>query len=133
MSDDNKIQENAFQGSAIDAYDFYKRNYSAAQEVLSSTDFESVQSLGANIANRFRPNTTEVTAMSTEKTSLISNTSFLKGLLVGAGVAFVATNPTVQKAVVTGAVNLFTAFQGSIEEMKEQIQDAKEELSQTDE
>ncbi|MCM0756519.1 YtxH domain-containing protein [Desulfovibrio aminophilus] len=60
----------------------------------------------------------------------VSNPGYLKGLLLGAGVALVATNPTVQKAVISGAVRLWAAVQGGVEEIKEQIQDAKAELSQ---
>lgn len=61
-----------------------------------------------------------------------SNTDYLKGLALGAGVALVATNPTVQKAVVSGAVKVWAALQGGVEELKEQVQDAKAEISQQD-
>lgn len=61
-----------------------------------------------------------------------TSTDYLKGLALGAGVALVATNPTVQKAVVSGAVKLWAAIQGGVEELKEQVQDAKAELSQQD-
>lgn len=54
---------------------------------------------------------------------------YVKGLLLGAGAALVLTNPTVQKAMVGGAVRLWAAVQGGIEEMKEQIEDVKAELS----
>lgn len=57
---------------------------------------------------------------------------YLKGIALGAGVALVATNPTVQKAVVSGAVKVWAALQGGVEELKEQVQDAKAELSQED-
>lgn len=60
----------------------------------------------------------------------LGNPGYLKGLLLGAGVALVVTNPTVQKAMVSGAVRLWAAVQGGVEEIKEQIQDAKAELSQ---
>ena len=59
-----------------------------------------------------------------------TNADYLKGLVLGAGVAVVATNPTVQKAVVSGAVKIWAALQGGVEELKEQVQDAKAELSQ---
>ena len=62
----------------------------------------------------------------------VTNTDYLKGLALGAGVALVATNPTVQKAVVSGAVKLWAALQGGVEELKEQVQDAKAEISQQD-
>ncbi len=61
-----------------------------------------------------------------------TSTDYLKGLALGAGVALVATNPTVQKAVVSGAVKLWAAIQGGVEELKEQVQDAKAEISQQD-
>ena len=61
-----------------------------------------------------------------------TNLDYLKGLVLGAGVALVATNPTVQKAVVSGAVKTWAAIQGGVEELKEQVQDAKAELSQQD-
>ena len=54
---------------------------------------------------------------------------YIKGMLVGAGVAYLATNPAVQKAVVKGAVSLWSAVQGGFEEVKEQIQDIKSEMS----
>ncbi len=61
-----------------------------------------------------------------------TSADYLKGLALGAGVALVATNPTVQKAVVSGAVKVWAALQGGVEELKEQVQDAKAELSQED-
>ncbi|NDV28540.1 YtxH domain-containing protein [Desulfovibrio sp. JC010] len=62
----------------------------------------------------------------------VTNTDYLKGLALGAGIALVATNPTVQKAVVSGTVKLWAALQGGVEELKEQVQDAKAEISQQD-
>ncbi|WP_320170486.1 YtxH domain-containing protein [Maridesulfovibrio sp.] len=62
----------------------------------------------------------------------VTSTDYLKGLALGAGVALVATNPTVQKAVVSGAVRLWSAIQGGVEELKEQVQDAKAEISRED-
>ena len=58
------------------------------------------------------------------------NRAYLKGLLIGAGVTLVATNPTVQKAVVKGAVAVWSGIQGSVEEIKEQIEDMKAELAE---
>jgi hypothetical protein len=60
------------------------------------------------------------------------NTGYLKGFAVGAGVALVLTNSAVQKALVAGAVKLWSAVQGGVEEVKEQIQDIKAEMSQKD-
>lgn len=56
--------------------------------------------------------------------------TYLKGVVLGASVALVATNPTVQKAVVSGAVKLWSGIQGGVEEVKEQIRDIKAEASQ---
>jgi len=58
------------------------------------------------------------------------NSGYLKGFVIGAGAALVLTNPTVQKAVVAGAVKIWSTVQGGVEEVKEQIQDIKAEMSQ---
>jgi hypothetical protein len=80
------------------------------------------------------PVTAPTTGQTVTVTSWFNFTSsdYLKGLALGAGVALVATNPTVQKAVVSGAVKVWAALQGGVEELKEQVQDAKAELSQQD-
>ncbi len=57
---------------------------------------------------------------------------YIKGLVVGAGVAYVLTNPTVQRSLVKGAVALWSAVQGGVEEVKEQIEDIKAEMSMKD-
>ncbi|CCO22909.1 hypothetical protein [Maridesulfovibrio hydrothermalis] len=62
----------------------------------------------------------------------VKDSRYLKGFLVGAGVALVASNPTVQKAVVSGTVKLWSALQGGIEEAKEKIQDIKAEVNETE-
>lgn len=59
----------------------------------------------------------------------VTQPAYLKGLLLGAGVALVVTNPTVQKALIGGAVRVWAAVQGGMEEIKEQIEDVKAELS----
>lgn len=59
-----------------------------------------------------------------------SDGSYLKGFLIGAGVTLLATNPTVQKTIVKGAVKVWSMLQGGVEEVKEQIQDVKAEMSQ---
>ncbi|WP_320006954.1 YtxH domain-containing protein [Maridesulfovibrio sp.] len=56
-----------------------------------------------------------------------TDSRYLKGFLVGAGVALVASNPKVQKAVISGAVKTWSAVQGGIEEAKEKIHDIKAE------
>ncbi|MBG0774899.1 MAG: YtxH domain-containing protein [Desulfovibrionaceae bacterium] len=58
--------------------------------------------------------------------------TYLKGFVVGAAVAVVATNPYVQKKIVAGAVKLWSAVQGGVEEVKEQIKDIKAEVSRKD-
>ncbi len=61
-----------------------------------------------------------------------SDSCYLKGFLIGAGVTFLLTNSTVQKAIVRGGVNLMSALQGGVEEVKEQVKDIKAEMSQGD-
>lgn len=55
--------------------------------------------------------------------------NYIKGFVVGAGVALVLANPTVQKAIVSGAVKLWTGIQGGVEEIKEHVKDVKAEVS----
>ncbi len=62
----------------------------------------------------------------------VTSPSFIKGVLIGAGIAYLATNKTVQQAVISGAVRTFSFFQSSFEEMKEKIQDVKAEMSNED-
>ncbi|TIH14850.1 YtxH domain-containing protein [Marinifilum sp. JC120] len=57
----------------------------------------------------------------------VTDSRYLKGFLLGAGLALVASNPKVQKAVVSGAVKTWSAVQGGIEEAKEKIHDIKAE------
>lgn len=59
----------------------------------------------------------------------VTEPAYLRGMLLGAGVALAVTNPRVKKAVISGTVRLWSAIQGGVEEIKEQIQDAKAELS----
>ena len=54
---------------------------------------------------------------------------YVKGLLLGAAVSYVLTNPKVQRAMVKGVVTLWTSVQGGVEEVKEQINDIKAEMS----
>ncbi|GAB7081280.1 YtxH domain-containing protein [Megalodesulfovibrio paquesii] len=60
----------------------------------------------------------------------VTDKHYLAGLAAGAAVALVLTNPTVQQALVKGAVKLWTSVQGSIEEIKEKVEDVKAEMSQ---
>ncbi len=57
------------------------------------------------------------------------NSGYLKGFAVGAGVALVLANPTVQRAIVSGAVKLWTTVQGGVEEIKEHVKDITAEIS----
>ncbi len=58
-----------------------------------------------------------------------SDGHYLRGFVIGAGVAVLLTNPKVQQAVVKGAVSLWTAAQGTVEELKEKVQDMRAEMS----
>ncbi len=113
--------------SPIDAYNFYKKNIPAAQETIENMAFNSAQESSANFAQNLLPKA------NAKKSFLGMNTSLLAGLVLGAGAAIVASNPKVQKAVVGTSVKVWAGLQGHIEEMKEQIHDAKAELSQEDE
>ncbi len=57
------------------------------------------------------------------------NSGYLKGFVVGAGLALVLANPTVQRTVVSGTVKLWTALQGGVEEIKEHVKDIRAEMS----
>jgi hypothetical protein len=59
-----------------------------------------------------------------------SDTVYLKGFAIGAGVTLLLTNSAVQKALVRGSVKLWSLVQGGVEEVKEQFRDVKAELSQ---
>ena len=61
-----------------------------------------------------------------------SNSSYLKGLLLGAGATLILTNSTVQKAMVRSAVKVWSFFQGGMEEVKEQFRDVQAEMSAED-
>jgi len=58
-----------------------------------------------------------------------TDAGYVKGVLLGAAVTYVMTNPKVQRAMVKGVVALWTSVQGSVEEVKEQIKDIKAEMS----
>jgi Na+/H+-translocating membrane pyrophosphatase len=59
----------------------------------------------------------------------VTDPGYLKGALLGAAVTYLLTNPKVQRAMVKGVVTLWTTVQGGVEEVKEQIQDIKAEMS----
>lgn len=60
------------------------------------------------------------------------NPSYSKGFIVGAGIALVLANPAVQRAMVAGAVKLWSGMQGGVEEIKERVKDIKAEMSTRD-
>lgn len=109
-----------FLNESITAYKSYKDNPAATAKIFENYKFTNAQDFIKDF-----PHMTE----NTNKTPLYKSPAFLKGLLLGAGIAYVATNKTVQQAVISASVRLFTSVQGSFEEMKEQIQDIKAELS----
>ena len=54
--------------------------------------------------------------------------SYVKGFVVGAGIAVLLTNPAVKKALVTGLVKVWGGLQSGVEELKEQIRDVQAEV-----
>lgn len=57
----------------------------------------------------------------------VQDATFWKGALLGAAVALLVTNETVQKGVVKTVSKLTMAAQSGVEEMKEKFEDAKAE------
>ncbi|MFV0439639.1 MAG: YtxH domain-containing protein [Desulfopila sp.] len=57
----------------------------------------------------------------------LQDSQFWKGALLGAAVAVLVTNESVQKGVVKSISRLTAAAQSGIEEMKEKFEDAKAE------
>ncbi|PIE73626.1 MAG: hypothetical protein CSA20_02130 [Deltaproteobacteria bacterium] len=58
----------------------------------------------------------------------LQDTQFWKGALIGAAVALLVTNESVQKSVVKTVSRLTAAAQSGVEEMKEKFEDAKAEV-----
>lgn len=56
------------------------------------------------------------------------NGDFVKGALIGAGVAFLLTNKTTQKAIFNGFSKGSELVQAGIEELKERMEDAKAQM-----
>lgn len=56
------------------------------------------------------------------------NPSYLKGLLIAAGVTLLVSNPNVQKNLLKGAAKAWSGLQYGVEEVKEQINDIKAEM-----
>lgn len=59
-----------------------------------------------------------------------SNQGYLKGFIAGAGITFLLTNPAMKRGIIKGIVGLTSVVQGGVEEVKEQVQDIKAEMSQ---
>jgi len=57
----------------------------------------------------------------------MQSNQFWKGALIGAAVALLLTNESVQKGVVKAIAKVTAAAQSGIEEMKEKFEDAKAE------
>lgn len=53
--------------------------------------------------------------------------SLVKGLVVGAGVAYVLTNETAQRAILRSSLSLWTRLRGAFAEAKERFHDAEAE------
>lgn len=124
--------------SPIEAYQFYKDgNKQGLQNIVAQNPFQGFPANFGQNPQFYQAPVQAPTQTVTPATGLkswvnITNTSYLKGALIGAGLALIATNPKVQQSVVAGAVRTWAMLQGSVEEMKEQIQDVKAELSQED-
>lgn len=56
------------------------------------------------------------------------NGDFVKGALIGAGIAFLLTNKTTQQAIFNGFSKGSELVQAGIEELKERIEDAKAQM-----
>ena len=54
--------------------------------------------------------------------------NYLKGFVVGAGIAVLLTNPAIKKALVKGVVQVWGGLQSGVEELKEQIRDVQAEV-----
>lgn len=61
------------------------------------------------------------------------NNQFIKGALIGAGIALILGNDSVQKAVMKGATSLFNAAQAGVEEIKEKFEDVQAEMKDSSE
>lgn len=109
------MSENNYYGQA-QAY----QDYRAAQEAAH----EAARMEQANYYGQQPPASSWTTGWLS-----FNDPGYLKGLVLGAAVTYVLTNPKVQRALVKGAVTLFSAVQGGFEEVKEQIQDIKSEMS----
>ncbi|WP_454915873.1 hypothetical protein [Xanthobacter sediminis] len=55
--------------------------------------------------------------------------SLIKGLVVGAGAAYLLTNETAQRTILRTAVQVWSFLQGGVEELKERLHDAEAEVA----
>ena len=62
----------------------------------------------------------------------LTDKNYLKGLLLGAGVAVVFGHPRVRKAIISGAVSTWDAVSCGFEELKEQVEDVRAEKNTQD-
>ncbi len=102
---------NRFVTNPINHYDYYKKSPAEMQNIVSNLNFESAQKSVSDFV--FQKN----------QDNKLNTPSFLKGLALGIGLGFLATNPTVQKAVIDGSLKVWNGIQSNVEEIKEQIQE----------
>lgn len=57
----------------------------------------------------------------------LRNDAFIKGVMVGAGIAIILGNDKVQRTLIRAATRVWNAVQGEIEEVKERFRDAESE------
>lgn len=117
----------------------------------TNAGMESYQSAGAAQAQSHAPATVQQTASSvyalqsgsanaqpiatTSKGSLlrgwfdVTKPAYLKGALIGAGIALVLGHPKVRKKIIAGAVSAWDMVSGGLEELKEQVEDVRAEKS----
>lgn len=74
-------------------------------------------------------NNGDVASSDRESITGLSTADFVKGALIGAGATWLVTNEKVQRAVFKSIVRIGGMFQGGIEELKEQYEDAQAEVT----
>ncbi|WP_321530374.1 YtxH domain-containing protein [uncultured Desulfuromonas sp.] len=55
---------------------------------------------------------------------------FVKGALIGVGLALLLSNDRVQKSLIKGATTVFNAAQAGVEELKEKFEDMQAEMKE---
>lgn len=88
---------------------------------------------GAAPTHPYTPSMTQ-TPVSANNTPFfnITNPGFIKGAAIGAVVAYLLTNETVQHNAIKASVKSWSLLQGGIEEIKERFRDAEAELHTAD-